>query len=138
VDGDNQDELILVSPDGLWVGIAKQQGGALVLPWIGNVAIRTPDLDGVDQGQFLVNKKYRNSHQQPRPDVFATYAGLAYLTDQARDIQGYPPEWLSYHPALIDQLIPNVMDNSVGQLRARFDRLTYAFLRDRITAKARR
>src|SRR5215207_8424597 len=39
LDGDNQDELVLVSASGQWVGIAEQQGGGLVLSWLGNANI---------------------------------------------------------------------------------------------------
>ena len=63
LDGDGQAELIVVSPDGQWVGVVEQQAGALVLTTIDNQTIKIPSLVAVESN-FAVNKKFRISHQQ--------------------------------------------------------------------------
>jgi hypothetical protein len=96
-------------------------------------------VDGAPGG-FQANKKFRATAGAAIPANFATYDGTTYQSDQNRDALGYPATWRSYHPALIDPARPNLMDNYWlafdSPLRCRLDRLTYAFLTDRIRAKA--
>ena len=42
-----------------------------------------------------------------------------YLSDPRRDSLGYPYVWLSYHPALVEVLHPNVMDASNNRTEVR-------------------
>jgi hypothetical protein len=91
-------------------------------------------------GGFQENKKFRATVGAAIPVNFAIYNGTTYQSDQNRDALGYPATWRSYHPALIDPTRPNLMDNYWlafdSPLRCRLDLLTYAFLTDRIRAKA--
>ena len=91
-------------------------------------------------GGFQENKKFRATAGSSIPVDFAIYNGTTYQSDQNRDALGYPATWRSYHPALIDPTRPNLMDNYWlafdSPLRCRLDFLTYAFLTDRIRAKA--
>jgi len=92
-------------------------------------------------GGFQVNKKFRAHAGDPIPANFANYNGTNYASDQNRDALGYPANWLSYHPALIDPARPDIMDNywlTANPLLCREDRLDYDFMRDRISAKASR
>lgn len=92
-------------------------------------------------GGFQVNKKFRAHAGDAIPANFANYNGTNYTSDQNRDALGYPANWLSYHPALIDATRPDVMDNywlTANPLLCREDRLDYDFIRDRINAKASR
>jgi hypothetical protein len=75
---------------------------------------------------------------RPIPDVFATYNGVAYASDKERDGLGYPPDWISYHPALVDPTQPALMDNfyfSDGFVASKHDRITKRYILDRIEAK---
>ena len=75
---------------------------------------------------------------RPIPNVFATYKGVAYASDKERDGLGYPPEWVSYHPALVDPAQPALMDNyffSDGFVSSKHDRITKRYILDRIEAK---
>ncbi|MDB5916322.1 MAG: hypothetical protein JWR40_556 [Massilia sp.] len=75
---------------------------------------------------------------RPIPDVFATYDGVAYASDKERDGLGYPPDWISYHPALVDPSQPALMDNfyySDGYVTSKHDRITKRYILDRIEAK---
>jgi hypothetical protein len=97
-------------------------------------------VDGLPGG-FLVNKKARALATDPIPTNFATYNGTTYAADQNRDGVGYPSTWTSYHPDLIDNTRPNMMDNywlAANPQRCRLDRLTYAWLFDRLRAKVLR
>jgi hypothetical protein len=77
---------------------------------------------------------------RPIPALFATYAGAGYATDPSRDSLGYPAGWQSYHGELIDPNTPAVMDNYWQAPGGRpelcqNDRITRAFILDRISAK---
>ena len=139
VDGDGAAELVVVSPNGQWIGILEQQGGALVVTWIGNDSVDPPGFSGFNPG-FLVNKKFRTAAAAPVPAHFARYNRLDYAADPNRDTLGYGG-FRSYHPQLIDRTRPNIMDNNLLAditILCRFDHLTYEFLTDRLTAKAHR
>jgi hypothetical protein len=75
---------------------------------------------------------------RPIPAVFGTYAGTTYNADPSRDGLGYDASWRSYHCELHDPAVPAVMDNywraSPPEL-CENDRITRAFLADRIMAK---
>ena len=91
---------------------------------------------------FAVNKKWRAQSTDPVPAEFAEYDGADFTSDPGRDGLGYPGDWTSYHPGLIETAAPNLMDvyspaNSGGHA-SRFDRLTYAWMSDRLYAKLRR
>jgi hypothetical protein len=90
---------------------------------------------------FVVNKKMRAQATDAVPTTFATYNGTTYDADQSRDGLGYPAGWRSYHPELVDGTRPNMMDNywqTPEHQRCRLDRLTYAWLSDRLRAKVNR
>jgi hypothetical protein len=87
---------------------------------------------------FDVNKKARGSAIDPIPVDFASYNGTNYQSDQTRNAIGYPADWTSYHPVLLDSTRPNLMDDyrqTADPQRCRLDRLTYAWLSDRLQAK---
>ncbi len=87
---------------------------------------------------FVVNKKARAHATDPVPATFATCNGTTYNSDPNRDALGYPASWTSYHPQLIDATRPNLMDNywlTTDHMLCRLDRLTYAWLTDRLRAK---
>lgn len=87
----------------------------------------------VDGGQEFNRKTGR-----PIPNVFATYKGVAYSSDKTRDGLGYPEEWSSYHPGLIDPAEPALMDNfffSEGGITSQHDRITKRYTLDRVEAK---
>ncbi len=104
---------------------------------------RVKDLyvDWTPTNSFLINKKIRVSNTTPIPFSFSSYQGTNYLSDQNRDSIGYNINWTSYHPMLIDQTRPNIMDNywlvGIGDdpLRCRLDQLTYDWFSDRLKAK---
>jgi hypothetical protein len=79
---------------------------------------------------------------RPIPRVFCTYQGVSHLADQTRDTLGYPKEWQSFHSELGDQQRPALMDNywlaSGGPLLAVHDKLTKAYILDRVAAKVSR
>jgi hypothetical protein len=86
---------------------------------------------------LLVNAKAG----RPIPGGFATYCGSAYGSDPDRDHIGYPASWTSYHCALHDPARPAVMDDywqTTAPIACLNDRITRAFLRDRILAKVGR
>jgi hypothetical protein len=90
---------------------------------------------------FPVNKKARANAGDPIPIDFATYNGTNYLSDQTRNSIGYPNTWTSYHPELIDNTRPNLMDNywfAIDPTQCRLDELTYDWYRDRLNAKLSR
>ena len=94
-------------------------------------------VDGLSGG-FDVNKKARARATDAIPTGFASYNGTNYQSDQTRDGIGYPSTWTSYHPALLDSTRPNMMDNywlAANPQNCRLDRLTYAWLSDRLRAK---
>jgi hypothetical protein len=94
----------------------------------------------VDSPPALNNKRGR-----PIPGSFANYAGSALASDSARDGIGYPASWQSYHCELHDAALPAVMDDywlastgAGGPEACQHDKITRAFLRDRILAKMSR
>ena len=58
LDGDNRDELVLVSPDGQWVGVAVEQAGRLVMIWLGNGWINPPGLPGANGWQLRLGDRF--------------------------------------------------------------------------------
>lgn len=96
-------------------------------------------VDGNPKG-FQVNKKYRANATDPVPIHFGTYNGASHVSDPNRSTIGYPSDWKSYHPSLIDHDRPNLMDNyweaSEETIKdCRFDQITYDLLSDRLRAK---
>jgi hypothetical protein len=92
-------------------------------------------------GSFTVNKKWRNRSNDPVPPGFATYQGTNYSSDPNRDGEGYDNGWTSYHPQLVSVRRVNVMDDyylSGSPAECRLDKLTYAWLSDRLRAKVTR
>ena len=79
---------------------------------------------------------------RPIPPIFATYAGVQYKTDQVRPPVGYPATWTSYHCELEDVSNPALMDNyhygTPGPLACKNDKITTAFMLDRLAAKVAR
>lgn len=98
-------------------------------------------VDGI--GGFLINKKARARSADAIPANFATYNGTTFTSDQNRDGLGYPSNWTSFHPELIDAAHPNLMDNywqaAGGNPQVcRLDRLTQAWFTNRLRAKITR
>jgi hypothetical protein len=101
---------------------------------------RVRDLYNDNVGGFAVNKRSRAVAGGPIPANFATYDGTNFTSDQNRDSLGYPNNWMSYHPVLIDAGNPNMMDDynqAPGGNRqvCRLDQLTSEWFIDRIRAK---
>ena len=46
IDGDDRDELIVVSPNGQWIGVLRESGGALQAGWIGHDWVNHPGGSG--------------------------------------------------------------------------------------------
>jgi hypothetical protein len=92
--------------------------------------------DQINSAALIINKKTG----RPIPNEFARYNTTAFLTDPSRDHIGYDQSWTSFHPELIDLATPNLMDDywlAPGDpIDCRFDRLTRAWLLDRLRAKA--
>ncbi len=97
--------------------------------------------DGNGGYTFLINKKFRARAGDPVPSAFATYNRTSFASDPTRDALGYEPGWRSYHSELMDAVRPNLMDDftkSSNQQLCKLDRLTYAWLCDRLDAKLNR
>jgi hypothetical protein len=93
--------------------------------------------DGLRDG-LEINKKARGLSTDAIPATFASYNSTAYASDQTRDGIGYPVTWTSYDCELIDPTRPNMMDNfwlADDPRRCRLDKLTHAWLTDRLHAK---
>ena len=58
LDGDGQAELIVVSPDGQWVGVVEQQAGALVLTSLLNGWINSPGQLGANGWQLRAGDRF--------------------------------------------------------------------------------
>ncbi len=88
------------------------------------------------------DKQFNRKVGRPIPAQFAAYNGTTYNSDPVRDGLAYPKDWQSYHPELVDPSRPAVMDDywrtDGGPLMAQHDRLTRAFILDRVHAKATR
>lgn len=85
-----------------------------------------------------VNVKRRARAADPIPGVFARLHDRGYPSDGARAAAGGYGAFLAYHPQLVDDARPNVMDNyflADDQRRCRLDALTLRWLRDRIEHK---
>ena len=75
---------------------------------------------------------------RPIPATFATYCGRTYASDPTRDGLSYPGTWTSYHCELHDPARPAIMDDywqTTLPISCQNDRITRAFLQDRILAK---
>ena len=88
------------------------------------------------------NWALNNMRGRPIPSAFATYNGTPHQTDPNRGGLGYPTGWMSYHCELLNKS-PALMDNYWQEPRkvperCAHDRITRAFLRDRVLAKTRR
>jgi hypothetical protein len=85
---------------------------------------------------------FNNLLGRPIPLTFCNYNGTGFASDPSRDGLGYPPNWQSYHCALIDPACPAVMDNywlsPKGPVACLHDSVTQAFIRDRMVAKVGR
>lgn len=82
--------------------------------------------------------EFNRKNGRPIPHLFATYKGVAYASDKTRDGLGYPEEWISYHPGLVDPAQPALMDNyyySDGGVTSKHDRITKRYTLDRVEAK---
>ena len=104
-------------------------------------------VDGGDDPETMVNKKYRKQPGDPVPPQFCTYVigsgpPACYMSAMARGQDPYPATWTSYHPEPLDPSQPNLLDDylhaRVNPAKCRFDRLTYDWLRERLWAKAHR
>lgn len=77
---------------------------------------------------------------RPIINPFATYNGTPFSSDPTRDSLGYG-SWNSYHPELLVPTAPALMDNYTTQanpLVCCHDKITRAYLRDRLLAKISR
>lgn len=75
---------------------------------------------------------------RPIPAGFAIYNGASFNSDPLRDGLGYQASWNSYHCELVNASAPALMDNypaSTNPLACRHDRITAAYLTDRLIAK---
>lgn len=79
---------------------------------------------------------------RPIPDDFCNYNGITYHSDKTRGGLGYPGNWNSYHPELVDATHPALMDNFKSPndraLTSLHDKLTKAYILDRVIAKVTR
>lgn len=79
---------------------------------------------------------------RPIPVNFATYQPVTYLSDKTRDSLGYAADWNSYHSELADPARPALMDNfwlaSGGPMLSLHDKMTKAYILDRVAAKVSR
>lgn len=89
---------------------------------------------------YALNKR----QGRPIPVDFSTYEGTAYPSDPSRDGIGYSTGWTSYHCELHFPSAPALMDNyylappPLSPLDCENDRITRAFLHDRLRAKINR
>lgn len=85
---------------------------------------------------------------RPIPASFGSYDGYSYQTDPSRDSLGYNPNWKSYHCELTPPLngisVPTIMDDyfqvsaGASPTDCQFDKITKAFILDRVRAKVNR
>jgi hypothetical protein len=81
-----------------------------------------------------------NKQGRPIPDVFGSMNGVQFLPDQVRDSLGYGV-FQSYHCEQIDPSVPALMDDFSAAAepgQCVHDKITRAFLRDRLLAKLKR
>ena len=84
--------------------------------------------------------KFNRKVGRPIPNAFAEYGGINYLSDKQRNSLGYDPDCsTTYHPALVDPAQPALMDNyHEGVMSSQHDKITKAYVLDRIAAKVSR
>lgn len=95
-DGDGQDELLVISPDGQWIGLVQEADSALVTTWIGNDWVNLPgqvgsngwNLNGGDQ--FVVADVDGNGTE----DVFVLNSGGFWAGVLAFDGNGFSAVWV--------------------------------------------
>jgi hypothetical protein len=94
------------------------------------------DSDLYCHGTIVLNRKVG----RPIPDNFAEYHGVTYLSDKERNSLGYDEEVAtSYHSELVDRRVPALMDDYLERpMRALHDKMTKAYIMDRIAAKVSR
>jgi hypothetical protein len=94
------------------------------------------DEDKYCHGTIVLNRKVG----RPIPDNFAEYQGITYLSDKTRNSLGYGKEVAtSYHSELVDPRRPALMDDYRERpMKALHDKMTKAYIMDRITAKVSR
>jgi hypothetical protein len=78
---------------------------------------------------------------RPIPDIFADYKGITYRSDKVRDSRGYG-DFQQYHSELVDSARLALMDDfwrtAGGPMLSVHDKMTKAFIMDRIAAKVSR
>ena len=84
--------------------------------------------------------KFNRKVGRPIPNTFAEYGGTSYLSDKQRNSLGYNPDCpATYHPELADPAQPALMDNyHEGVMLSRHDKITKAYVLDRVAAKVSR
>jgi hypothetical protein len=84
--------------------------------------------------------KFNRKVGRPIPDFFAEYHGINYPCDKQRNSLGYDPDCpTTYHPELADPAQPALMDNyHEGGMLSRHDKITKAYVLDRVAAKVSR
>jgi hypothetical protein len=91
--------------------------------------------DDLPAWSFTINKRFRCTANGPIPELFATYNNRQYRSHPVRGVDlPYPPQWRSYHCERARASKLDIMDgaNAVGGYP---DRVTDAFVRDRLDAK---
>jgi hypothetical protein len=94
----------------------------------------------VDADQY-VGAQFNRKVGRPIPNYFATYQGRTYASDKTRNGLGYEPGWTSFHSELADAAQPAIMDNynnTTMPMSCLHDKMTKAFVMDRIAAKVSR
>jgi len=92
------------------------------------------DSDLYCHGTIVFNRKIG----RPIPDNFAIYNNINYLSDKTRDSLGYG-DLKSYNSELVDATVPALMDDYWGApITARHDRMTKAYIMDKVAAKVSR
>jgi hypothetical protein len=90
----------------------------------------------------LPDFQFNRKDGRPIPNDFAVYQGTTYLSDQTRGaLGGYPAGWNSYHPQPTNAAQPALMDNYINaslSKKCRHDKITKAYILDRIAAKVSR
>ena len=94
----------------------------------------------VDADEY-VGPQFNRKVGRPIPNNFATYQGRAYASDKKRDGLGYEPGWTAFHSELVDPTQPAIMDdynNTTKPMSCLHDKMTKAYIMDRIAAKVSR
>ena len=58
INGDGREELVVVSPDGEWIGVINEQGGSLVAGWIGHDWVNPPGGGGASGWNLRSGDKF--------------------------------------------------------------------------------